>query len=103
AEYRVAGDRVGDEARVQAADLEIRLVQRLLDFIHHEAEETRLLEHLGQQRTPGRAADGDEGIERRADAVPAGDEMPVLAPGEHPRDGAQVRQFLGAEAAGGAR
>jgi hypothetical protein len=42
-------------------------------------------------------------FERGAKAVPAGDHVAVLAPGEHPRDGAQVVKAAGAEAAGGAR
>ena len=60
-------------------------------------------EHALQQLLAGGAADLHEALERGADAVPAGDEMAVLAPAEHPGDGAEIVERLGAEAAGRAR
>ena len=57
-----------------------------------------VLEHAGKHGLALLAAHLDEILERAADPVPAGDDVPVLRPGEHPRDGAEIGEALGAEA-----
>ena len=51
-----------------------------------------------QQRLALLAAHLEEALDRAAHAVPAGDDVTVLRPGEHPRNGAQIVQRARAEA-----
>jgi hypothetical protein len=95
--------RRGSGARVRPArgtprDIEIDQEQRLLHLIDDEAEQARFVEHALEQRLALVAAHGDEILDGAAHPVPARDHVPVLRPGEHPGNGAQIGKRASAEA-----
>ena len=94
----VAHAGLGDEARIVARDVEIDEKQRLLDLVDDQAEQARVLEHAPEQPEALVAPHLEEALDRAAHPVPAGDDVAVLRPGEHPRNGAQIAQRARAEA-----
>ena len=92
-----------DQAGIVAGDVEIDQKQRLLHLVDDEAEQARILEQMGQQRLALLAAHLEQAVQSAAHAVPAGDDVAVLRPGEHPGDGAQIAERPRAEAARRAR
>src|SRR5207249_4267807 len=91
---------VGHEVRVLACELEIDVGQRLLGLVHDQPEQAKVAEHPPEQCLAARAADFEERPHARPDPEPAGNEVSVLGPGEHPRDRAQVGERSHAGAPG---
>ena len=93
---------VSDEFGILFRDVHVSQVERLLHFVHRQSEAARAIEHVTQECHSLAAARNQEVIEGIAKAIPAGEQMAVLAPGEDPGNGAQVADALGAEAPCGA-
>ena len=100
AEDLVAHGLVGHQAGIERRDVHVGLEQRLFRLVYDQLEGHRVGHQVPQR---GDAVAGNGLLERRAHAIPAGDHVPVLAPREHPRNGAQVVKAAGAKPAGGPR
>src|SRR5437667_8709227 len=91
---------VGDQPGVVTGDVEVDVRERLLHHVQDETKQAEGTEHAPQQRRSAGAPHVHERREDGADAVPPRDEVPVLCPREHPRNGPQVCEGAGSETAG---
>ena len=92
ARRRSGSSSAGHELEVAACDLEARLRQRHLQVLDQRAEERERAIEPPQLAQP--VARARERLERRAAAVPRGQQAPVLRPREHPWDRPQPRQVV---------
>src|SRR5690606_26737868 len=87
AEGRLADAVIRDKLGIERGDLHVGEHQRLLNLVHHQAEQRVPGEHPGQQPVRGRPPHSPEGPYRGPEAEPAGDHVPVPRPGEDPGNG----------------
>src|SRR5262249_45072394 len=75
---------VGGQGSEAPGDGEVDQRQCLFDLVDDQTKKRQRAEHLLQQLSTGASPDLHKAADRRADTVPAGNEMPVLAPAEYP-------------------
>src|SRR3984885_10918744 len=78
------------ELGILACNRHVDLEERALDVVNNETEQARFVEHAPQQVESPLLAHVEKRLDAAAHAVPSGEHVTVLRPGEHPRNRAQI-------------
>ena len=81
---------IGHQVGVLTGQLEVDVGEGLFGFVDDESKEAKVAEHPLEECLAARSSDLEECPHARPHAEPAGNEVPILRPGEYPGDCPQI-------------